>query len=72
MWKILALNFFFFKKENNVILLPLQMSPLLNHWSLILKGFMKRMEEKGVSEDMKGKDKIVFGNIHQIYDWHKE
>ena len=23
-------------------------------------------------EDMEGKDKIVFGNIHQIYDWHKE
>jgi len=23
-------------------------------------------------EDMAGKDKIVFGNIHQIYDWHKE
>jgi hypothetical protein len=21
---------------------------------------------------MKGKDKIVFGNIHQIYDWHRE
>ena len=21
---------------------------------------------------MEGKDKIVFGNIHQIYDWHKE
>ncbi len=21
---------------------------------------------------MKGKDRIVFGNIHQIYDWHKE
>lgn len=37
-----------------------------------LKGFMKRIEEKGVPEDMKGKDKIVFGNIHQIYDWHKE
>jgi len=33
---------------------------------------MKSIEEKGVSEDMKGKDKIVFGNIHQIYDWHKE
>uniref|UniRef100_A0A672UMG7 non-specific serine/threonine protein kinase n=1 Tax=Strigops habroptila TaxID=2489341 RepID=A0A672UMG7_STRHB len=31
-----------------------------NHWSLIIKGFMKRIEEKGVSEDMKGKDKIVF------------
>ena len=36
------------------------------------QGFMKRIEEKGVTEDMRGKDKIVFGNIHQIYDWHKE
>uniref|UniRef100_A0A673FV43 Kalirin RhoGEF kinase b n=1 Tax=Sinocyclocheilus rhinocerous TaxID=307959 RepID=A0A673FV43_9TELE len=35
-------------------------------------GFMKRIGEKGVPEDMTGKDKIVFGNIHQIYDWHKE
>lgn len=33
---------------------------------------MKRIEEKGVPEDMRGKDKIVFGNIHQIYDWHKD
>lgn len=33
---------------------------------------MKRIEEKGVPDDMKGKDKIVFGNIHQIYDWHRE
>uniref|UniRef100_A0A671QJN6 Kalirin RhoGEF kinase b n=1 Tax=Sinocyclocheilus anshuiensis TaxID=1608454 RepID=A0A671QJN6_9TELE len=31
-----------------------------------------RIEEKGVPDDMKGKDKIVFGNIHQIYDWHKD
>uniref|UniRef100_A0A8C2J2C6 non-specific serine/threonine protein kinase n=1 Tax=Cyprinus carpio TaxID=7962 RepID=A0A8C2J2C6_CYPCA len=37
-----------------------------------LKEFMKRIEEKGVPDDMKGKDKIVFGNIHQIYDWHKD
>uniref|UniRef100_A0A8C8SNE7 Kalirin RhoGEF kinase n=1 Tax=Pelusios castaneus TaxID=367368 RepID=A0A8C8SNE7_9SAUR len=33
---------------------------------------VERIEEKGVPEDMKGKDKIVFGNIHQIYDWHKD
>ncbi|XP_060118776.1 kalirin isoform X2 [Heteronotia binoei] len=38
----------------------------------VVEGFMKRIEEKGVPEDMKGKDKIVFGNIHQIYDWHKD
>uniref|UniRef100_A0A665TUZ8 non-specific serine/threonine protein kinase n=1 Tax=Echeneis naucrates TaxID=173247 RepID=A0A665TUZ8_ECHNA len=37
--------------------------------SLLLK---IRMKEEGVPDDMKGKDKIVFGNIHQIYDWHKD
>ncbi|KAK2888899.1 hypothetical protein Q8A67_014274 [Cirrhinus molitorella] len=39
---------------------------------VIVEGFMRRIGEKGVPEDMAGKDKIVFGNIHQIYDWHKE
>ncbi|XP_060774770.1 kalirin RhoGEF kinase b isoform X6 [Neoarius graeffei] len=39
---------------------------------IVVEGFMKRVAEKGVPEDMTGKDKIVFGNIHQIYDWHKE
>lgn len=33
---------------------------------------MSRMREQGVPDDMKGKDKVVFGNIHQIYDWHRE
>uniref|UniRef100_A0A8C1K0U3 Uncharacterized protein n=1 Tax=Cyprinus carpio TaxID=7962 RepID=A0A8C1K0U3_CYPCA len=39
---------------------------------VIVEGFMRRIGEKGVPEEMTGKDKIVFGNIHQIYDWHKE
>lgn len=39
---------------------------------IVVEGFMKSIEEKGVPDDMKGKDKIVFGNIHQIYDWHKD
>ncbi|KAF6724747.1 Rho guanine nucleotide exchange factor 25 [Oryzias melastigma] len=38
----------------------------------IVEGYMGTMNSKGVPEDMKGKDKIVFGNIHQIYDWHKD
>lgn len=38
----------------------------------VVEGFMKTIEDKGVPDDMKGKDKIVFGNIHQIYDWHRE
>lgn len=33
---------------------------------------MSRMREQGVPDDMKGKDKAVFGNINQIYDWHRE
>ncbi|KAM9523584.1 rho guanine nucleotide exchange factor 25-like isoform 2-T2 [Salvelinus alpinus] len=35
-------------------------------------GYMASMASQGIPEDMKGKDKIVFGNIHQIYDWHKD
>uniref|UniRef100_A0A8C2X0P0 Rho guanine nucleotide exchange factor 25 n=1 Tax=Cyclopterus lumpus TaxID=8103 RepID=A0A8C2X0P0_CYCLU len=37
-----------------------------------LQGYMATMHSKGIPEDMKGKDKIVFGNIHQIFDWHKD
>uniref|UniRef100_UPI00358F831F kalirin-like isoform X2 n=1 Tax=Myxine glutinosa TaxID=7769 RepID=UPI00358F831F len=40
--------------------------------SLVVEGYMTVMKEDGVPDDMKGKDKIVFGNIHQIFDWHKE
>lgn len=39
---------------------------------LIVKGYMTTMNNFGVPECMKGKDKIVFGNVHQIYDWHKD
>ncbi|CAL8366716.1 unnamed protein product [Lota lota] len=39
---------------------------------LIVEGYMATMHSKGVPDDMKGKDKIVFGNIHQIFDWHKD
>lgn len=39
---------------------------------IALQGYMALMKEDGVPDDMKGKDKIVFGNIHQIYDWHRE
>ncbi|XP_068092702.1 triple functional domain protein isoform X2 [Hyperolius riggenbachi] len=40
--------------------------------SYVVEGYMAIMKEDGVPDDMKGKDKIVFGNIHQIYDWHRE
>uniref|UniRef100_A0A8C3SVC2 Trio Rho guanine nucleotide exchange factor n=1 Tax=Chelydra serpentina TaxID=8475 RepID=A0A8C3SVC2_CHESE len=38
----------------------------------LFQGYMALMKEDGVPDDMKGKDKIVFGNIHQIYDWHRD
>ncbi len=40
--------------------------------SSLLQGYMATMNSIGVPEYLAGKDKIVFGNIHQIYDWHKE
>ncbi|XP_068612674.1 kalirin-like [Brachionichthys hirsutus] len=39
---------------------------------VIAEGFMSRLEVRGIPEDMRGKDKIVFGNIQQIYDWHRD
>ncbi|KAM3618881.1 uncharacterized protein V6R79_026269 [Siganus canaliculatus] len=39
---------------------------------LIVEGYMATMSSKSIPEDLKGKDKIVFGNIHQIFDWHKD
>ncbi|GLD64384.1 rho guanine nucleotide exchange factor 25 isoform X1 [Lates japonicus] len=39
---------------------------------LIVQGYMATMASQGVPEDMTGKYRIVFGNIHQIYDWHKD
>lgn len=39
---------------------------------LIVQGYMTTMTSQGVPEDLRGKDRIVFGNIHQIYDWHKD
>lgn len=38
---------------------------------LIVEGYMTTMTNQGIPEDMKGRDRIIFGNIHQIYDWHK-
>ncbi|XP_052455773.1 rho guanine nucleotide exchange factor 25-like [Carassius gibelio] len=39
---------------------------------LVVEGYMATMRSAGVPEYLVGKDKIVFGNIHQIYDWHKD
>uniref|UniRef100_A0A6I8PGU4 non-specific serine/threonine protein kinase n=1 Tax=Ornithorhynchus anatinus TaxID=9258 RepID=A0A6I8PGU4_ORNAN len=38
----------------------------------VVQGFRQRMEEKGVPEAMRGKEKIIFGNIHQLCDWHTD
>ncbi|XP_075893480.1 rho guanine nucleotide exchange factor 25 isoform X3 [Nelusetta ayraudi] len=39
---------------------------------LIVQGYMAAMSSEAVPEDLRGKDRVVFGNIHQIYDWHKD
>ncbi|XP_023816065.1 triple functional domain protein isoform X5 [Oryzias latipes] len=39
---------------------------------MLVEGYMSMMKEEGVPDDMKGKDKIVFSNVHDIYVWHKD
>ncbi|XP_032800941.2 triple functional domain protein isoform X3 [Petromyzon marinus] len=38
----------------------------------VVEGYMAVMREDWVPDDLKGKDKMVFGNIHQIHDWHRD
>ncbi|XP_069075741.1 triple functional domain protein isoform X2 [Pleurodeles waltl] len=44
----------------------------IRNLGFVVEGYMALMKEDGVPDDMKGKDKIVFGNLHQIYDWHRD
>jgi triple functional domain protein len=39
---------------------------------LVVEGYMPALKDTALPEGLESKDKIVFGNIHQIYDWHKE
>ncbi|XP_063041781.1 triple functional domain protein isoform X4 [Engraulis encrasicolus] len=63
-----------FLKKRHFVLLELVATErdYVRDMGLVVEGYMTRMKEDGVPDDMKGKDKIVFGNIHQIYDWHKD
>lgn len=36
------------------------------------QGYMATMAAQGVPESLRGRDRIVFGNIQQIYEWHRE
>ncbi|XP_048086271.1 triple functional domain protein isoform X5 [Alosa alosa] len=63
----------FFKKRHYVLMELVETErDYVRDLGLVVEGYMARMKEDGVPDDMKGKDKIVFGNIHQIYDWHKD
>ncbi|KAJ8395236.1 hypothetical protein AAFF_G00034380 [Aldrovandia affinis] len=63
-----------FLKRRHYILLELVETErdYVRDLGLVVEGYMARMKDDGTLDDMKGKDKIVFGNIHQIYDWHKD
>ena len=38
----------------------------------LLQGYIETLKTMELPEDLIGKDKIVFGNIHQIFDFHRE
>ncbi|XP_026121165.1 triple functional domain protein-like isoform X2 [Carassius auratus] len=63
----------FFKRRHYVLLELVETEKdYVRDLGAVVEGYMSSMKEEGVPDDMKGKDKIVFGNIHQIYDWHKD
>ena len=35
-----------------------------------VQGFMKEMKRADLPDALKGKDKLVFGNIQAVYDFH--
>lgn len=38
----------------------------------VVEGYMATMATQGVPENLRGRDRIVFGNIQQIYEWHRD
>ncbi|XP_056653719.1 rho guanine nucleotide exchange factor 25 isoform X2 [Monodelphis domestica] len=38
----------------------------------IVEGYMATMTAQGIPESLRGRDRIVFGNIQQIYEWHRD
>ncbi|XP_066114932.1 rho guanine nucleotide exchange factor 25 isoform X3 [Saccopteryx bilineata] len=38
----------------------------------IVEGYMATMAAQGVPDSLHGRDRIVFGNIQQIYEWHRD
>ncbi|XP_028930165.1 rho guanine nucleotide exchange factor 25 isoform X4 [Ornithorhynchus anatinus] len=38
----------------------------------IVKGYMATMAAQGVPETLRGRDRVVFGNVQQIYEWHRD
>ncbi|XP_076008806.1 triple functional domain protein isoform X2 [Genypterus blacodes] len=63
----------FFKRRHYILLELVETErDYVRDLGSVVEGYMCRMKEEGVPDDMRGKDKIVFGNIHQIYDWHKD
>lgn len=39
---------------------------------LIVDGFMATLQQMDLPENLRGKDRIVFANIQQIYEFHKK
>ena len=43
----------------------------MNDLAILTNGYMVKVLEKGLPLDP-GKERMVFGNIAQIYEWHRE
>jgi len=52
------------------------MYPIYNGISLVvgfpMQGYMEEIAHRDIPQDLRSKDTIIFGNIRQIYEFHRE
>ena len=38
----------------------------------LIDGFLKEMQSPNLPDSLKGKEKLIFGNIHEVYKLHSK
>ena len=44
----------------------------VNDLQTVVDSYMQKVIERGLPEPDKGQERVIFGNIQQIYEWHRE
>ena len=44
----------------------------MNDLETVVKCYLPKVLEKGLPEPDKDQERVIFGNIQSIYEWHRE